>query len=239
MILLAPALAGLPEIPDGPDVAAPPPFEEGRFRWECRRTCALVGDGRTWSLPADWMAVEYGDAFEIRPSAFRVTVSVDLGDATLVHLYAYAISDGGSMDAAGGVDLFVRLSGDRVERVLAPGAGGVTMWRLRGGDVWGLTQTFLVGDVDIDGRWDIGRIEERAHVRPEVVLRQEPVRWALGADGLVEGDAFAGVLPEHAREVPRTGLVWTASEYVMNRASDGPWNVDPSVVWNPPPRSER
>ncbi len=214
-------------------------FEAVSFDLKCLRSCSLTLGELRVPVPLQWFSMG-GAAPEdilLRASDFDQTTTLALGDGRyLVHAFAYGIAEGGSMGLAEGMDVFMLVDGDDVKRVVSE--GGPTMRRVRGGTEWGSSETWLVADVDGDGQWDIGDIHEGAlNEGGDFTLHQEPVRWHLAASDFVSSEAHMGELPEHAVEVPRPSIGKTSTEYVMSRGSDGPWQTDGTVVWNPPPRA--
>jgi hypothetical protein len=154
-------------------------FEAARFAIRCpdgNANAPLVAP-LDLLTPADELEAEEGDvvsSFRWSDTATRFPI-----DRTTIafHLSSYDIQPEGSMQAAAGRDVFlVSDPGSQTLRTAGPKLG-VTKERARtDGCMHALHHTFELGDVDGDGRLDLGiRREELRCV--SVPAKQEPGEW--------------------------------------------------------------
>ncbi len=158
----------------------------------------------------------------------RPVTAFPLGDGRVgLHLSSYEIAKEGSAMAASGRDLFLLLDPATARLRLGLGVdAGLTKGRVRVGGCFAAWYHRLhLGDVDCDGRLDLGAVEERIDCTiPDEedpsrgpILQREPLRWfVLGEEGWRERPDLAGHLPCFGiRPFPPLGLEQGPVDWVL------------------------
>ncbi len=198
------------------------------------RLAGLAGAGReplavprAWLEPAAALAEEentYVSSLEWG----RPVTAFALGDGRVgLHLSSYTIATEGSAMAAAGRDLFL-IHDPATKRLLLGLDLGETKGRVRvDGCFSAWYHRFQLGDVDCDGRLDLGVVEERIDCNddeneeetPYVVpsVRIGELRWyVLGEDGWQERPGLAGRLACFGmRAFPPLGVSQSPVEWVL------------------------
>lgn len=193
----------------------------------------LVGRGPApLAVPKKWLAPaqareEEEDAYVSSLDWGRPVTAFPIGDGRVgLHLSSYTIATEGSAQAAAGRDLF--LVHDPRSGELEMGLDlGETKGRVRlGGCLAAWYHRFDLGDVDCDGRLDLGVVEERIDCTEDEDEETRPLgpllhtterRWfVLGEDGWRERPALAGRLPCFGmRAFPPLGVEQSPVDWVL------------------------
>lgn len=194
----------------------------------------LTGGGREpIAVPREWLEPEAArkqdeEAYVSSLEWGRGVTAFALGDGRVgLHLSSYAIATEGSAQAAAGRDLF--LIHNPATNRLGPGLDlGETKGRVRvGGCFAAWYHRLQLGDVDCDGRLDLGVVEERidcpgdgddAETRLLGPFRRTgELQWfVLGEEAWRESPTLAGRLPCFGmREFPPLGVAQNPVDWVL------------------------
>ena len=153
----------------------------------------------------------------------------DIGSSLIgLHLSSYEIQKEGSAQAAAGRDEFLvvelKSSGVRHGHINL----GITKSRVRSeGCFAAVSHTFFLGDINNDGRQDIGAAREELkcdrYVNPEGMdgMRgpfyvASPIQWYLFSEGYwIESADHNGQMPTKYSELPLLAILMTPVEYVQ------------------------
>lgn len=147
-----------------------------------------------------------------------------------LHVSSYEIQKEGSAQAAAGRDEFLvvdpKSSGVRHGQINL----GITKFRVRNAGCWeAVNHTFFLGDINKDGRQDIGAAREELKCEWYVNAEGDdgirgpffvasPIQWYVFSEGhWIETPDYNGQMPTEYRELPLLDIMMTPVEFVQQR----------------------
>jgi len=220
----------------------------------------LAGAGREpLTVPRGWLAPaaaleEEDNSYVSSREWGRPVTAFALGDGRIgLHLSSYTIATEGSAMAAAGRDLFL-IHDPGAKRLLLGLDLGETKGRVRvDGCFSAWYHRFQLGDVDCDGRLDLGVVEERIDCADDENEEEAPylvpfvrtgaLRWfVLGDEGWRERPGLAGRLACFGmRAFPPLGVAQSPVDWVLSMAKLRPLlppRGDSAAAALPPVRQE-